>query len=34
MLLLPADMLGEMVTKGKLEPSVNHCYLCRFVLWI
>lgn len=31
MLLLPADMLGEIVTKGKLEPSVNHCYLCWFV---
>ena len=31
MLLLPTDMLGEIVKKGKLEPSVNHCYLCRFV---
>lgn len=23
MLLLPADMLGEIVTKGKVEPPIN-----------
>lgn len=33
MLLLPADMLGYIVTKGKApyKRKGNHCYLCWFV---
>jgi len=35
LLLLSADMLGEIVTKGKVyapyKRKGNHCYLCRFV---
>jgi hypothetical protein len=32
MLLFPADMLGDIAKKGKLDKI--HCYLCWFFIWI